>query len=305
MKNNEEKKSPSVNISWYPGHMTKTKKQIIEDLRLIDVVIEILDARIPNSSRNPDLEKLFQEKERMIILNKSDLADENLTREWKQYWEEKGITAVIVDSNTGKGISEVIFELEKRKEEQRKAVESKGRVGKIIRTMIVGIPNVGKSSFINRLSKKSSAQVGNRPGVTKQKQWVRVNQDIELLDTPGVLWPKLEQEETALNLSYTGTIKDEILPMIEIGYALVKRLREEYTILLMQRYRLDADFLKKIEDQDWEENEKVIEVMKEIGRKRGAIVSGGEVDLDKVANLVVDDFRKGKIGRITLEKPKK
>lgn len=295
----------STNINWYPGHMAKTKRQIAEDLKLIDVVIEILDARIPNSSKNPDIENLLKEKKRIYILNKSDLADEVKNQEWKKYYESNGFPAVIVDSNTGKGIQEVIKELTKIKEEIRKELEAKGRVGRAVRTMIVGIPNVGKSSFINRISKKTSTQVGNKPGVTKQKQWVRVNQDIELLDTPGVLWPKLATEEIGLNLSYTGTIKDDILPTIEIGYQLIKKLKEEYPEKLLDRYSIEKENLEVIEKSDLEENEKIIEIMNLIGKKRGAIISGGEVDLDKVVNLVIDDFRKGKIGRITLETPKK
>lgn len=283
--------------------MVKAKKQIMEDLKLIDVAIEILDARIPVSSRNLEIEEILKEKQKIFVLNKSDLADEKSNQKWKQYFEENGIRTVITDSNTGKGIPEVIQELEKIRAKQNRELEEKGRTGKAVRTMIVGIPNVGKSSFINRISKKTSAQVGNKPGVTKQKQWIRVNQNIELLDTPGVLWPKLDQEKVALHLSYTGTIKDEILPTIDIGYQFIQRLKNDYSEQFMARYRIEKERFDQIEKSNWEEAEKVMELMNEVGKKRGAIVSGGEVDLEKVANLVLDDFRKGKLGRITLEQP--
>lgn len=283
--------------------MVKAKKQIMEDLKLIDVAIEILDARIPVSSRNLEIEEILKEKQKIFVLNKSDLADEKSNQKWKQYFEENGIRTVITDSNTGKGIPEVIQELEKIRAKQNRELEEKGRTGKAVRTMIVGIPNVGKSSFINRISKKTSAQVGNKPGVTKQKQWIRVNQNIELLDTPGVLWPKLDQEKVALHLSYTGTIKDEILPTIDIGYQFIQRLKNDYSEQFMARYRIEKERFDQIEKSNWEEAEKVMELMNEVGKRRGAIVSGGEVDLEKVANLVLDDFRKGKLGRITLEQP--
>lgn len=283
--------------------MAKTKKQIIEDLKLVDVAIVLLDARIPVSSQNPDMKQILHGKPVILLLNKADLADDAVSKEWKTYFEKQNIKAILVDSNSGKGISEVMQELEKMKLELRQRLESKGRVGKGVRVMIVGIPNVGKSSFINRVAKKTSAQVGNKPGVTKQKQWVRVSQEIELLDTPGVLWPKLDREEVALNLSYTGTIKDEILPTIEIGYQLVKRLQEDYLQNLLERYKLEAEQLQQIKQSNLEENEKIIEIMNEIGRKRGAIVSGGEIDLEKVAGIVIDDFRKGRLGKISLERP--
>lgn len=283
--------------------MAKTKKQIIEDLKLVDVAIVLLDARIPVSSQNPDMKQILQGKSVILLLNKADLADDAVSKEWKTYFEKQNIKAMIVDSNSGKGIQEVIQELEKMKLELRQKLEGKGRVGKGIRAIIVGIPNVGKSSFINRVAKKTSAQVGNKPGITKQKQWVRVGQEIELLDTPGVLWPKLDGEEVALNLSYTGTIKDEILPTIEIGYQLVKRLQGDYPKNLLERYKLEAERLQEIKQSNLEENEKIIEIMNEIGRKRGAIISGGEIDLEKVAGIVLDDFRKGRIGKISLERP--
>ena len=223
---NEEKSFSKTSINWYPGHMAKTKKQIIEDLKLIDVVVEILDARIPKSSRNPDLQEWIKNKKKIVVLNKSDLAEEIQNKQWVEYYKKQGIPAILTDSNSGKGINETIREIEKIMQDDKKTLEQKGRTGKAIRVMIVGVPNVGKSSFINRITKKSVATVGNKPGVTRQKQWVRIKENIDLLDTPGILWPKLGQEETALNLAYTGTIKDDNLEKIEIAYFLLKYLLE-------------------------------------------------------------------------------
>lgn len=291
-----------MNINWYPGHMAKTKKQIIEDLKLIDVVVEILDARIPRSSRNPDLQEWTKNKKKIIVLNKSDLADEKQNLKWVQYFKSKGIIATIVDSNTGKGIQETIKQIEKICEDTQNTYNNKGRTGKSIRVMVLGIPNVGKSSFINRITKKTSAQVGNKPGVTRQKQWVQVNKNIKLLDTPGVLWPKLEPEEVALNLAYTGTIKDDIVEKVEIAYNLLKYLLENYRTNLLERYKLNANEVEEIlSNNNQMENENVLEIMHEIGRKRGAIVSGGNVDEEKVSNIILEDFRSGKLGKITLE----
>ena len=293
---------PSCNINWYPGHMAKTKKQIIEDLKLIDVVVEILDARIPRSSRNPDLQEWTKNKKKIIVLNKSDLAEEKLNKEWVEYFKKQGIIAVLADSNSGKGIEEVIRNIEKISQDDKKVFEEKGRTGKAIRVMIIGIPNVGKSSFINRITKKTSTQVGNKPGVTRQKQWVQVNKNIQLLDTPGVLWPKLEPEEVALNLAYTGTIKDDIVEKVEIAYNLLKYLLENYRTNLLERYKLNANEVEEIlSNNNQMENENILEIMHEIGRKRGAIVSGGNVDEEKVSNIILEDFRSGKLGKITLE----
>ena len=280
--------------------MLKTKKQIIEDIKLIDIVIEILDARIPVSSRNPDMQKIIQNKKRIVILNKSDLAEEKETSRWVEYYNRNGIKAIVADANLGKGIKETLKQIEKIMEEDMEKAAAKGRIKKNIRVMIMGIPNVGKSSFINRLCNKKTTVVGNRPGVTKQKQWVRISNNIELLDTPGVLWPKFEDEKVALNLSYTGSIKDEILQTIEIAFKLLIYLYNNYKTNLAERYKLtDSDF-EEIKCED--ENEEIYNLMKLIGKKRGAVVSGGEVDDDKTANIILTDFRSGKLGRITLEK---
>lgn len=284
--------------------MAKTKRQIIEELRLIDIVVELVDARIPIASRNPDITEITKNKKRVIVLNKSDLADENESKKWVDYFEKQGISAVITDSNTGKGVQNVIKEVENLMSEELTKMSGKGRIGKSIRIMVLGIPNVGKSSFINRIAGKSSLIVGNKPGVTRAKQWIRVNDKIELLDTPGVLWPKFESEEVALNLAYTGSIKDDVLEKVEVAYQLLKYLLENYREKLEKRYGLDSENINQILMQEQPENFNIYEIMQLIGKKRGAIVSGGNVDDEKVANIILDDFRSGRIGKITLEKVK-
>ena len=291
-----------TNINWYPGHMAKTKREIKEDLKLIDVVIEILDARIPISSRNPDMKEIIENKKKIVILNKCDLADKNQNERWVKHYKENGIPAILINSNTGEGIKNVIPEIEKIMEDEIKKSDKKGRVGRIIRVLVLGIPNVGKSSFINRISQKTSAKVGNKPGVTVRKQWIRIKNNIELLDTPGVLWPKFQSQEVALNLSYTGTIKDEVLDKEDIAFNLIKKLKKEYLDLLYNAYNLDKEqtnsILEKIED----ENEQILKLMNIMGRKRGTLISGGNVDLSKISDIILRDFRTAKIGKITLEK---
>ena len=284
--------------------MAKTKRQISEDLKLIDVVIEILDARIPISSQNPDMRELTKNKKKIVILNKSDLADEKETLKWINKFKVEGTSAVSVDSNSGASISKVEKEIENIMQEEMKKYEEKGRTGKAIRVLVLGIPNVGKSSFINRISKKNSMEVGNKPGVTKQKQWIRLSNNIELMDTPGVLWPKFENENVALNLAFTGTIKDDILPKIEVAYRLLKYLLENYMENVLERYKLSKEEVEEILNQDDEENNKIYEVMHLIGRKRGCIISGGNIDDEKVSNIILEDFRSCRLGRITLERAK-
>lgn len=275
MTNKEENKVvPKVNINWYPGHMAKTKRQIIEDLKLIDIVVEVLDARIPISSQNPDVREYTKEKKKIMVLNKSDLANEIETKKWVRYFNKQGTSAIITDANSGKGINEVILEIKNIAKQNQEKYINKGRIGKSVRVLILGIPNVGKSSFINRITKKSSAQVGNRPGVTRQKQWIRLADGIELMDTPGVLWPKFESEEVALNLAYTGTIKDDILEKVEVAYRLLKYLIENYSNNVIERYKIDKQELDNIMKQDIEENDKIYEMMSLIAKKRGAILSG-------------------------------
>ena len=296
--NKSEKSFSSSSINWYPGHMLKTKKQIIEDIKLIDVVVEILDARVPLASQNPDIKQITANKKKVIVLNKSDLANQAETKKWISFFEKQGIKAIEADSNLGKGIKETLKEVQNLMKEDMEKAASKGRINKNIRIMIVGIPNVGKSSFINRMTNKKSAEVGNRPGVTKQKQWVRVSSNIELLDTPGVLWPKFENEELALKLAYTGTIKDEVIDKTNIAYNLVKYLENNCKKEFFERYKLTEQEINSI----IVEEDKYLELMNIIARKRGAIVSGGEIDYEKVSSIILNDFRTAKIGKITLEK---
>lgn len=300
---NEDKKSlQSTSINWFPGHMAKTRRQITEDLKMIDVVVEILDARIPNSSQNPDIRQITQNKKKIIILNKYDLADNAKTEKWIEYFNKKERKVVLADSLTGKGVNETTRQIQKIMEDEMQKMADKGRIGRKIRVMIVGIPNVGKSSFINRIAKKTSAEVGNKPGVTKQKQWIRINEKIELLDTPGVLWPKFENEKVAMNLAITGTIKDDILELTEVAYTLTKFMLENYRNNLLQRYSLEEKKIDEILQQDQAENENIYEIMQLIGRRRGAIL-GGNIDDERTAKLILDDFRNGKLGKITLEIP--
>lgn len=293
----KENNNPSkVNINWYPGHMAKTKREIQEDLRLIDVVIELLDARIPISSRNPDFDNIIKNKKRIVILNKSDLSNEIENKRWIEYYNSKNIPALAVDSNSGKGVNKIEKEIEKLMSEDIEKMQAKGIVRKTIRVMILGIPNVGKSSFINRISKKTTMEVGNRPGVTRQKQWIRIGNQIELLDTPGVLWPKFD-ENTGLMLAYTGSIKDDILDRIDVAYNLTKILVNNHKKLFMDRYKLSEEKFSELRKED----NYALEFMYEIGRKRGALISGGEIDLERVSGIILDDFRSGRTGKITLE----
>ncbi len=300
MNNNEN--SRNMNINWYPGHMAKTKRQIMEDVRLVDIVIELLDARIPISSQNPDIAEITKNKKKIIVLNKCDLADERQNKKWVEYFNNKGISAVLTDSNSGKGIEECVRKIEKIMEDDLRTQAERGRIGRKIKAMVLGIPNVGKSSFINRISKKTSAGVGNKPGVTKQKQWIRINDKIELLDTPGVLWPKFESEEVALHLAFTGTIKEDILQRTEIAYYLVKFLIEHYQKQLCERYKITEEYIKQqLSNDESAENENIYEIFLEIGRKRGCIIAGGNIDEEKTARILLDEFKNGKIGKITIE----
>ena len=298
---NNGNRQNSTNINWYPGHMAKTRRQIESDLKIIDIVIELLDARIPIASQNPDIAQITKRKKKIIVLNKCDLADEKQNQRWVAYFKKKGIPAGLTDSNSGKGIENCIREIEKVMEEELQGQAQKGRVGRKIRAMILGIPNVGKSSFINRISKRTTAGVGNKPGVTKQKQWIRINEKIELLDTPGVLWPKFESEEVGLNLAFTGTIKEDILQRTEIAYQLIKFLLENYKENLCKRYGITEQYIEETLEQEQAENMNIYEIMLEIGKKRGCIISGGNIDDEKTARIILDEFKNGKLGRITLE----
>lgn len=295
---NEEKSFPKTSINWFPGHMAKTRRQIEEDLKIIDVVVELLDARIPVSSRNPDIKYLTKNKRKIILLNKADLADDVVNKKWVEKLSKEA-PVILTDSNSGRGVEKVTKKVEELMADEIARQAAKGRINKTIRVMILGIPNVGKSSFINRISKKTSMEVGNRPGVTKSKQWIRISKNQELLDTPGVLWPKFQNNEIALNLAFTGTIKDDILERVEIAYELLKVLHKDYKKNLQERYKISDEEMKEIETH----TNYIYELMQVIGKKRGALVSGGNTDDEKVARIILDDFRNCKIGKISLEKP--
>ena len=279
-----------MNINWYPGHMKKTMDNIRASLKLVDIVGEIIDSRIPISSKNPVIDDVLKDKPRIMILNKSDMADENETKKWLSYYRKKGYGAVVVDALHSKGLDKIYSVAKEMLADKFKKLEEKNLSSKTIRMMIVGIPNVGKSTFINSISKRKSAKIGDRPGVTKQVQWIKTKNDLELLDTPGVLWPKFEDERIGLHLAFTGAIKDEIMDIENLAFRFIDELNKRDVNILKNRYNLSEDSY-----------EDTLYLMDEIGRKRGAILKKNEIDYFKVANLVLDDFRKVKLGRITLE----
>lgn len=279
-----------MNINWYPGHMKKTMDNIRASLKLVDIVGEIIDARIPISSKNPVIDDVLKDKPRIMILNKSDMADENETKKWLSYYRKQGYGAVVVDALHSKGLDKIYSVAKEMLADKFKKLEEKNLSAKTIRMMIVGIPNVGKSTFINSISKRKSAKIGDRPGVTKQVQWIKTKNDLELLDTPGVLWPKFEDERIGLHLAFTGAIKDEIMDIENLAFRFIDVLNKKDVNILKNRYNLSEDSY-----------EETIFLMDEIGRNRGAILKKNEIDYFKVANLVFDDFRKVKLGRITLE----
>jgi len=289
---NEEKGFQKTNINWYPGHMARARREIGEAVKQVDVVIEIIDARIPMASRNPILNEIIGSKPRIIVLNKSDLADTSINKSWVEKLNTENQRALLVDSNNGIGTKDVVkAACEIMKEKLDKQAE-KGRMGGSVKAMVVGIPNVGKSTFINKIAGKKTAITGNKPGVTKKNQWVRLDETIQLLDTPGVLWPKLDNELYAKHLAYIGTIKDEVIDIEELAVFLLDELVTNYKKMLYERFKISEDF----------SYEMTYELLEEIGRKRGCLVRGGEVDYTKVANILFEEFRSGKIGRISLEK---
>jgi len=272
--------------------MAKTRRLIKENLKLVDVVIELLDARIPLSSRNPEIDRLVGQKPRIIALNKSDLSDPEKNRLWAQYFKKSSIEAIYTNAITGTGMDQLKNKLKELTRLKTESAAAKGRIGRPVRTMVVGIPNVGKSAFINRIAGRASAQTGDKPGVTRTKQWVRINPGIQLLDTPGILWPKFEDPDTGLNLAFTGAIKDEIMDTTELAARLMERLAALYPDRLMERYKLG-----QVKERPG------FMLLEEAGRNRGCLVSGGEVDLNRIAAIVLDEFRGGRIGKITLEDP--
>lgn len=278
-------------INWFPGHMVKTKREIKENLKLVDAVIEIRDARIPNSSKNPDIDQLCKGKPRIILLNKCDLANEKITKEWKKSLENSETVVLEVNALKNDGLKNIKPALLKLLKEKHDRLKAKGLVKITTRVMVVGIPNVGKSTFINKMARNNIAKTGDRPGVTKSKQWIKTSIGIELLDTPGVLWPKFEDEQVGLNLAFTGAIKDEIMDIEELAFNLVKKLEVDFKDELMTRYKLEHL------------SEETIENLDNIARKRGCLISEGNIDYNRIAVILLDEFRGGKIGRISLERP--
>lgn len=286
--------SNNQTIQWFPGHMTKTKRKIQASLKLIDVVVEIIDARIPISSSNPDLAEIIENKPKLVLLNKCDKANKTANKKWIDYYSKKGIKALAVDCKSGKGLNKFVPSIREILSDKFEIQKNKGIKNPILRVMIVGIPNVGKSSFINRVSKQSRAKVEDRPGVTRGNQWYTISNDLEMLDTPGVLWPKFDDETVGLHLAFTGAVKDQILDIELLAVDFLKAMITEPTPEFAARFKLDINEIKETEPYD---------LLKLIGKKRGMLISGGEIDTERAANLVLDEYRDGKFGNITLEFP--
>ena len=278
--------------SWYPGHMTKARRMMEEDIRLIDLVIELLDARIPRSSRNPDIDDLAKGKSRLVLLNKSDLADPAINDSWYDFFTQKGYVTLLTDSKNRKGFAPIHKAVEQACAEKLERDRRRGITGRPVRAMVAGIPNVGKSTFINSLCKKASTKTGNKPGITKGKQWIRLDRSVELLDTPGILWPRFEDEKTGINLALTGSISDQIVDETELAYALIGYLRINSRGTIAGRFEID-------------ETGDTAAVLEGIAYRRGCLKKGGEPDLDKASHIILDEFRAGKLGRLSLEKPDK
>lgn len=277
-----------MNVQWYPGHMTKAKRQMQEDLKLIDLIIELVDARVPISSRNPDIDSLGQNKARLILLNKADLADERQNEAWKEYFQNRGFHVVKVDSRSGAGMKQVHAMIQEACRDKIERDKKRGIINRPVRAMVAGIPNVGKSTFINSFAGKACTKTGNKPGVTRGKQWIRLNKNVELLDTPGILWPKFEDQKVGERLACIGSIKDDLLNMEELALILITYLKERYPGALEKRYGVS-------------EGGEALAVMEEIAKVRGCVKKGDELDYAKTAGIIFDDFRSGKTGRITLE----
>lgn len=280
-----------MNIQWYPGHMTKAKREMIESLKLVDLVIELLDARIPRSSRNPDIDSICGSKPRIVALNKSDLADKAVNNRWIDYFNSLGLKCIEINSLTGSGVRSIPEIINSMFKERNERLKLKGIISKPVRVMVAGIPNVGKSSLINRLSGKASAKTGDKPGVTRGRQWIRMAGNLELLDTPGILWPKFEDLELGYNLAFTGAIKDEIIDIVELCIMLIRKLIQISPDSLAKRYGISQT------------NGEPRVILDSIGKNRGCILPGGIIDQERTATIVVDEFRSGKLGKISLETP--
>lgn len=280
-----------MHFQWYPGHMTKAKRMMQEDIKLIDVVIELVDARIPLSSKNPDIDDLAKNKYRIMLLNKHDLADDRVTKQWKAYFEEKGYYVALVNSKSGNGVKNVNEVIKEACKEKIERDRRKGILNRPIRAMVVGIPNVGKSTFINSFAGKACTKTGNKPGVTKGKQWIKLNKQVELLDTPGILWPKFEDQAVGLRLAFIGSINEDILNVSELSIELLKYLYANYNGVIAKKYEV-------------EESEDPVVTLANIAKRRACMLKGGDLDYDKASKFIMDDFRNGRIAKITLERPK-
>lgn len=289
---NEFDSSNAQNIQWYPGHMTKTRRQMADCIKLVDGVVEIIDARIPMSSRNPEIDEITAKRPRIVLLNKADVADGASTSKWINYFAKKGARAIACDCKTGKGLNNFAAEVRKLLADKIAVWESKGMGGRSIKLMVVGIPNVGKSSFINRMAKGGKAKVADRPGVTRGNQWFTIGGGIELLDTPGVLWPKFDDMEVGRKLAFTGAVKDAVVDIETLCLDLLKYMGKYYPERLCERYKLDSV-----------DGFEPLEIMELIAKKRGMIMRGGDYDYDRVSVMILDEYRGGKLGRITLEQP--
>lgn len=283
---------PGMTVQWYPGHMAKTRRMIAENLKLVDLVAEIVDARIPISSRNPDIDELVGDKPRLIVLNRADQADPAQNRAWAEHFRARGCSVLETDCKSGKGVSQFSPVIRAILKDQIEAWAARGQVGRKVRVMVVGVPNVGKSTFINRVAGRKSANAQNRPGVTRGKQWVNIDSGLELLDTPGILWPKFEDQSIGLNLAYTGAVKDDIMDLQELAGGLMYYLGKHYPDALTARYKIEIPE----EFQGWE-------LLELAGRKRGFLISGGEVDLERMSRILLEEYRSCKLGRFTLERP--
>ena len=282
----------TMNIQWYPGHMTKTRRMIADQLKHMDAVCEILDARIPLSSRNPDVEELTAGKPRLIVLNRVDMADPAGTKRWAAYFRSRGFAVLEVNAKEGQGTGRFAPAVRELLADKLAAYAEKGQAGRMIRVMILGIPNVGKSTFINKVAKRKTAKAEDRPGVTRSKQWVPVDQSLELLDTPGILWPKFEDQSVGLNLAYTGAVRDEIMDTETLACHLMEYLGRRYPQALTERYRIET-----------EEQDSGYDLLVKAGKKRGFVLRGGEIDTERMAKILLDEFRGGRLGRFTLELP--
>ena len=286
----EEQKS--MNIQWFPGHMTRTRRQMVEDVKLVDMIAEVIDARIPISSRNPDLDELTAGKPRLIILNRADQADPGMNKVWVDHFRRQGHFVLETDAKTGNGVKQFSNTCRAMLKDKLEEYARKGQVGRPIRAMVVGVPNVGKSTFINQVARKKSAKAGNRPGVTRGKQWIHVDQGMDLLDTPGILWPKFEDMTVGMHLAYTGAVKDEVMDTEALACSLMELLSRRYPKAVEERYKLTIP----AEFQGWE-------LLELAGKKRGFLISGGEVDTERMSRVLLEEYRSGKLGRFTLETP--